>query len=171
MAEYMWAKIKIGGNISLPILSDLVEKFGIAAPSLEEAASASYIEIESMEARWGQFEEMEDFLEEQSVAFDRLSDGRYEYSPELRRFRPPVISSDGSLAQTPRDSTFLCDHDNRPMILLQDIHKALTETKTREELAARLTDLCGLEIPTLLPLTIVSAAYESNDPRLTETLL
>jgi hypothetical protein len=38
-------------------------------------------------------------------------------------------------------------------------------------LAARLTDLCGLEIPTLLPLTIVSAAYESNDPRLTETLL
>ena len=55
------------------------------------------------------------------------------------------------------DRTFLCDHDNRLMVASADIDTALAETQTREELVARLVELCGLDIPELPPLSVEEA--------------
>ena len=101
------------------------------------------------------FEELEDYLVKQAIPFDRVSDGKYEHSPELRRFRPNVIDGEGRVLQPSVDRTFLCDHDNRPMVASADINEALAETQTREELAARLAGLCGSDIPDLFPPSIV----------------
>ena len=78
MSEYMWAKIKIGGNISRPVLTHLAEKFTVSPPLPEEAASAEatdYLELEDDEAVWGRFEELETYLMGKAISFDRASDG------------------------------------------------------------------------------------------------
>ena len=99
MSDYMWARIKIGGTISRPVLTNLVE-FGVPALSSDEAAppeAVRHLEMEDDEARWGMFEELEAYLTEQAIPFDRVSDGRYEHSPELRRFRPRVSAERGGV--------------------------------------------------------------------------
>jgi len=126
-----------------------VEKFGISPEAVH------HLEREDTEARWGQFEELETYLVEQAIPFDRLSDGRYEYSPELRQFRPAITDADGKILQPETDRTFLCDHDNRPTAALADVDKAIAETTTREELVLRLMELCGLDIPGLPPLVMM----------------
>ena len=163
MSDYMWAKIEIGGAISYPILTNLAEKFGVAPPLSEgtEAASpeaSSSLVLEDDEAAYGMFEELEGYLVEQAVPFDRASDGGYEHSPELRRFRPCIIDGTGQVSQTQVDRTFLCDHDNRPVAAHVDIKEAIAGTQTRQELAARLVELCGLDIPMLPPVIVMEAA-------------
>ncbi len=164
MSEYIWANIKVGGSISRPVLTYLAEKFDVSAPSSEEvgaeAASAEatdYLELEDAEAVWGRFEELETHLMGQSIPFDRLSDGGYEASPELRKFRPRLTDDHGGIVQPEVDRTFLCDHANHPAVPVADIEKALAETRTREELAARLTELCGMDIPALPPVSVAEA--------------
>ena len=164
MSEYMWANIKIGGSISRPVLTHLAAKFDVSPPFSETAGAEAtspkavhYLELEDDEAPWGMFEELETYLTGQAIPFDRLSDGGYESSPELRRFRPGLTDDGGSIVRPEIDRTFLCDHDNHPAVGVTDIEKALAETRTREELAARLTKLCGLDIPDLPPLSFVEA--------------
>lgn len=161
MSEYMWANIKIGGSISRPVLTHLAEKFDVPAPLPEEAGAETaspeaihYLELEDDKALWGRFEELETYLMGQSIPFDRLSDGGYGSSPELRKFRPRLTDDGGSIVQPEVGRTFLCDHDNHPAVTVTDIEKAIAETRTREELAARLTELCGLDIPSLPPLSL-----------------
>ena len=159
MSDYMWARIKIGGTISCSVLTSLVE-FGVPTLPPEEVASPGavpHLEMEDDEARWGMFEELEAYLTEQAIPFDRVSDGKYEHSPELRRFRPRVSAERGCASQAEIDRTFLCGHDNRPMVALADVAEALADTQTREELAARPVELCGLDVPTLPP-SVVEAA-------------
>ena len=159
MSDYMWARIKIGGTISRSVLTSLVE-FGVPTLPPEGVRSPRMVprlEMENDEARWGMFEELEAYLAEQAIPFDRVSDGRYEHSPELRRFRPRVSAERGCVSQAEIDRTFLCDHDNRPMVALADVAEALADTQTREELAARLVELCGSDIPSLPPLVVVEA--------------
>ena len=164
MSEYMWANIKIGGSISRLVLTHLAEKFAVSSPLSEEAGAGSaspeaphYLELEDDEAVWGRFDELETYLMGQAIPFDRLSDGGYESSPELRKFRPRLTNDSGNTVQPEVDRTFLCDHDNHPAVTVTDIEKAIAETRTREELAARLTELCGLDIPALPPLSVVDA--------------
>ena len=40
------------------------------------------------EASWGEWPELESLLVAEGIAFDRHSDGKYEYDPETRYFRP-----------------------------------------------------------------------------------
>jgi len=163
MSERMWTKIEIGGNISRQVLTHLVENFAAAPPLLEEAGAETgspeathYLELEDSEASWGRFEELETYLVGEAVPFDRLSDGGYESSPELRKFRPRLTNG-GSIVRPEVDRTFLCDHDNHPAVTVADIEEAIAETQTREELAARLIALCGLDIADLPPLSVVEA--------------
>ncbi len=156
MSEYMWAKIKIGGSISRPVLTHLAEKFAVPLPLPKgagaEAASPTappYLELEDDEAVWGRFEELETYLVGQAIPFDRASDGGYEFSPELRKFRPRLTDGHGGIVRPEVDRTFLCDHANHPAVPVADIEKAIAGTETRGELAARLTELCGLDIPAL----------------------
>ncbi len=163
MSEYMWAKIEIGGTLRRSVLTNLLNNFDVAPPLSEEAgaslpAAATYLVREDDETRWGMFEELEHYLVEQAVPFDRASDGKYEHSPEIRRFRPAVAVGFGKGSQTGVDRIFLCDHKNRPRVASVDIATALAETQTREELAARLVALCGLDVPALPPLSMIEAA-------------
>ncbi len=162
MSEYIWAKIEIGGAISRPVLVNLVEKFAVAPPFSEGGGAASpgastYLVLEDDQASDGMFAELETYLTEQAVPFDRASDGGYEHGPELRKFRPRVIDGGGGVLWAEIDRIFLCDHDSHPMVALADIDAALAETRTREELAARLAGLCGSDIPGLPPVSVMEA--------------
>jgi len=162
MSEYVWAKIEIGGTISRAVLTNLVDKFGVAPPAPEGAGAATsgatpYLVCEDDEAPSGMFNGLENYLVKQAVPFDRASDSGYEHSPELRHFRPAVDGGSGSESQPEIDRILLCDHENRLMVASADIIKALAETQTHEELAARLVVLCGLDVPALPPLFLVEA--------------
>ena len=154
MSEYMWANIRIGGNISRPVVTYLAEKFDVSLPL---SKATHYLELENTEALWGRFEELEAYLMGQSIPFDRLSDGGYEFSPELRKFRPRLTDGGSNIGRPEVDRTFLCDHNNHPAVTATDIEKAIAETRTRKELAARLTELCSLDIPALPLLSVVEA--------------
>ena len=166
MSERVWAKIEIGGTVSRPQLTRLVQEFGVLPLSVVEADALSidlemvppeavrFLELEDSEARGGQFEELEAYLVEQAIPFDRASDGTYEYGPDIRRFRPG-LTNDGGSSQPQIASVVPCDHENRPVVLASDVVKALSETRTRGELAARLKELCGLDVPDLPALNVV----------------
>ncbi len=163
MSEYVWARIKIGGTISRSVLTNLVDKFDVAPPMQEggkatSSGAASYLVREDDEAPSGMFEGLENYLREQAIPFDRASDGGYEHSPELRKFRPTIDGSSGSEPQPEIDRALLCDHENQPMVASAEIEEVLAETQTREKLAARLVMLCGLDIPALPPLSLLEAA-------------
>jgi len=163
MSEYVWAKIEIGGTVSRSVLTNLVDKFDVAPPAPEGAGvtasgAGPYLVCEDDEATSGMFEGLEIYLVEQAIPFDRASDSGYEHTAELRKFRPAINSGSGSESQPESDRILLCDHENHPMVASADIDKALAETQTREELAARLIALCGLDIPALPPVSLIEAA-------------
>lgn len=112
--------------------------------------------LEDDEAAWGMFEELGTYRMEQNIPFDRVSDGKYEHSPEFHRFRP--CSTNGDVALLEVDRTFLCGHNNRPVAAVVDIKKAVVGTQMPRELAARPVELCGLDISNLPPPSIVEAA-------------
>ena len=46
------------------------------------------------QARWGEFPELEAFLERHDIPFDRFHEGKYDIDPGLRQFRPGVGCQD-----------------------------------------------------------------------------
>ncbi len=161
MSERIWAKIEIGGTLSRSISLYLAAEFGIPplpARDSETVEVVRYLTMEDAEACWGQFERLEAYLVEQGIPFDRTSDGKYDISPEICKFRPGMINNDGSLLQPEIDRIFFCDHHNRPMAARSDIENAMVVTKTQEELMAHLVTLCGLDIPLLPGLNILEIA-------------
>ena len=161
MSEWVWAKIEIGGTVRLPQLTRMVQEFGVTPLAADRTAPATAgavcrLEREDAQAAGGCFETLEAYLVEQAIPFNRESDGTYEYGPEIRKFRPGLTGGDGvSKAQV--DPVIPCDHENRPVVLASDVAKALSETRTRKELAARLTGLLGLGVPDLPALKVVEA--------------
>ena len=103
MAEHFAGAIQIGGPIPRRLLEDFMKQvdgssrtYGDAPTRItteEELLAAlnpasHWLEIEDDQASGGMFWELEKWLEENGIAYDRQSDAKYEFSAECVYFRP-----------------------------------------------------------------------------------
>lgn len=108
MSERLAAEIWIGGNIPGTLVPDLcaaITDEGVAlewgdgsfAPKTGEDLDASLRENEKHElllwlcddeASWGQFDDLEQFLQEHRIPFTRRTAGNAAYDPEVVEYRP-----------------------------------------------------------------------------------
>ena len=118
MADYFPGEIRIGGNVSADLLEELLGELSStgakvggydgtefncqSADELRQALDENgHLFLVNDQARFGMFEEVEGFLCEHDIPFDRHSGARYEFDAENVRFRPgmdrPVeVSSNGT---------------------------------------------------------------------------
>jgi hypothetical protein len=112
MADCFPGEIKIGGSVPTALVDEFLRQVSCAggsvggydgpafdcrdAEGLREALNESgHLVLADPEARYGQFEELEQWCVRHGVAFDRHSDAKWEYDAENVRFRPgmkhPVV--------------------------------------------------------------------------------
>ena len=104
-----------------------------------------------IEQRWGTFEDLEAFLVEQKIAFDRRHEPVYEYSGELVQYRPDFDSPLVTEANSGGNAVV-------QVIELKEIRDTLTKCQTMDDVAAtieRLSALCSSEdVPPLEPFRV-----------------
>ena len=129
MSETIAAEIRVGGKVALSLVPDLCQRIaqeGVAldwgegqfSPTTkedllearEDRDGAILLCLYDDQARFGEFAELETFLREQSVSFDRLSEAKYEYAAQIVSFRP-----DTGLVELPTDP------QHRPIVLAEDL--------------------------------------------------
>jgi hypothetical protein len=107
MADYMGAVIHIGGRVPKSLLPKLCRRIAAAnvltdwggevvcpgkASDLlalrRERDGAMLLSLFADDALWGEFTELEAFLQKHGISYDRLTDPRYEYDGEIVCFRP-----------------------------------------------------------------------------------
>ena len=101
MADYFPGKIEIGGTVLRPCVEELIaeiletksslDDFG-AAPVTQESLKQALKKKQVLtlcndQARWGQFEELEGFLIENGIHFNRHSEAYCEFDAEMIFFR------------------------------------------------------------------------------------
>lgn len=168
MSECMAAEIEIGGAVPAHLVPGLIESIkteGLFVGWQEENFDAQTAEdllemarrrgkrgtvhLADVEASWGRFDVLEDFLATNGIAFDRRSD-KYEFDPELVQYRPGMKQP---LLRYTR-------HDHEPVVVLRDLKKmqqALEDGKL-ERAHMALRRLFGLQVAPLQPLRIVSSS-------------
>jgi len=102
MADYFAGRIEIGGPLRRRTLNTLIEailNYGRLSlvgygdvPATEVTLREAFqtgqtVTLYDDQARYGQFDELEEFLVRHRIHFDRLSDARFEYNAELVRYR------------------------------------------------------------------------------------
>lgn len=161
MADYFWGEIEIGGPVPLSLVEGLLGEIGRVdrdrdgnpftatdpATLLEQLdETTGYLRLTNEQARYGQFEELEEFLREHGIAYDRRSFGKYEFTPEEALFRPDM----GLVVR-------LMTHDDAPVADWQEVDEArqLLESGQTEAALAKLREALGPEVPKLARFEIV----------------
>ena len=107
MSEHIAAEIRIGGKMPLSLVPELCQSIAHEAVALawgdgrfspttkeellearENHGDTLLLRLYDNEAPWGEFEQLEHFLREHGIAYDRLSDPKYEYMAQVAMFRP-----------------------------------------------------------------------------------
>lgn len=144
MGEHMPAEILVGGRVPTALVPELCAAITAAGASLDwgdacfkpstaqdlldnctEHDKAVVLQLCDDQASWGEFKELEAFLVERAIAFDRFSDGRYEFDPEWVSLRP------GSELQVQPINS-----QREPQVYLKsvwDLRKRLTLARTAAE--------------------------------------
>lgn len=162
MADYFWAEIEIGGPIRRSLVTRLRElmKEPAANYSADEVLTANlkqlfsdfdpatgYLHLEDPDARYGQFEELEEFLRGEDVGYNRRSDGKYEFTPEEARFR-------AGMAQP---AIRYMTHEFAPVVSQREAEQArqLLEAGHASDALVKLRELVGPTLADLPPLQII----------------
>ncbi len=96
MADYFWGKLEFPAALIDAEVTKALEAVGVEMDNLDPSGhddDSAWIEngiftVEDSQARYGQFEDLENLLREKGIPFDRQSGQKYEYYPELVIFRP-----------------------------------------------------------------------------------
>ncbi len=106
MSDYMAAEIRIGGSILQSTVAPLCDVICQQNVSLEWGDSlfvpttaaelldacqvtngVSVLRLCDEQARWGEFEQLEELLRQRLVSFRRFTDGKYEHESEVVEYR------------------------------------------------------------------------------------
>ena len=170
MTEPIPAEIQIGGPIPRSLVPDLLTRIaneGIGwdyggridatTPEelLEELAQydSTTLDVGSGEANYGLFPDLEAFLVEHGIAFDRCTEAKYGYDGELVQFRPGMESPKVNLARQSGDRTFTAG-DLRPIQKLLERGKAVQAKVRLDQLLDGIPDLAPLRIVDRHPLDL-----------------
>ena len=171
MGEYFPGKISIGGTIPRKVAEELCgrirdENVGLeygehdfqpeTPKDLAEGAPAGApLDLYHEEASYGMFDDLEAFLVENGIAFDRCHDPHAEYDEEMVMFRPEM-----------KEPRRLCaDTSGKVMVRAEDTQKLIkalgraSERKfdaflTAATVSRKLTKLIGADIPALGPFKV-----------------
>jgi hypothetical protein len=162
MPDCFATQIIIGGSIPKKAVTELLKVIGDSGLSLEwgDASFCPTTEEELLDAladdgllhlyddqcAWGELPELILFLQDNQIGFDKRVEGRYEYGPQLVRYRPGMKDL---LIQT-------TTNDFVPIIEQVEVEKArnlLRRSKPRAALKL-LEELCSPDVPKLAALTI-----------------
>ena len=131
MADRMAAEIWIGGKLP----RSLLDEFPISDMRLDWDATpfdstseegilsacdkSGLLHFADCEAAWGEFTELEGWLREHNIPFQRQSSGKYEYNPCFVEFRPDLPDKGN------RDRYTLTTQEGAPVAYHGEIEKAL----------------------------------------------
>lgn len=189
MADYMAAEILIGGRIPANIVPELCqairqERLGLdydracfepdSASDLVEACRADshgalVLKLSDDQARWGEFEQLERFLQQNGIAYTRRSEGKYDCDPEQVEFRPRQ-----SVVVIPTNSA------GKPMVRARELEPVQAQLQQAIELASSrdcsaamtllrtahetLRQCLPSRVPPLESLTVLEASGLINEP-------
>lgn len=108
MSERIAAHIQIGGKVSRNVAEELCSVIATERVSLEwgeaqfspgsidellaarsdDADELHTLQLYDDEASWGEFEDLEEFLQEHKVPFVRYTEGKFEFDPEVVAYHP-----------------------------------------------------------------------------------
>jgi len=176
MADCFPGEVTIGGKVPSALLEEFLGAVASAGASAgdygdppfdgrtaEELLDAldgnGHLRLVDAEARYGQFEELEGFLQEHGIPFDRHSDARHEFDAVKVMFRPGMERPAEVASNNVGDA--LADADElRPVA--RELARLATAGLTKDELLAAVAkasrDLDALlppEVGPLPPLEIV----------------
>lgn len=179
MADRFPGKIEIGGTVVIETVEQrkLVEKaltafaeycspewggarYGTMSikDAMDEANEQGLLLGVDEEARYGEFEQVEDACREAGIAYDRHSSARYEYDAEISRWRPNMNAAFVTMS----------DEGGGVCIAASEVKELIKET-LEEDILASLTDrislfkrkfasMVGCDIAPLEPLKIIDNA-------------
>lgn len=183
MADRMSAWIEIGGPIPASLVKELCQTIideGVSVgdwdcdpfdattaaellelcqlePSQDDGqANPGTLKLFDHEVAYGRFDGIEDFCQQHGIAFDRHSDGKYEFDPEVVQFRP---------GRWPNTFVAQADHSGNETVRADEVREAIAlgdkpGLKPAQRLRAvleKLNSIVGPQVPNLEPLTIVAA--------------
>lgn len=165
MADYMAAEIWIGGLVPKNTVRRLCVVIGSEETALDwgdahfqptkrqdlldavrDVAGVPLHWLGYERVRYGQFSELELFLEQHRIPFDRASEGTCEYDPDFVQYRPGM--------SCPR--TFITNRSRQPVVERREVQAILAmfeRGRTRMVLTA-LQKLVGKDVPPLPPFAI-----------------
>ena len=149
MSDRFHASLEIGGPISrdlIPALAAQISDAGLicAGEALEQHLDDSgLLVLEDEQAAFGEFPELEAWLEEHGFEYDRNSSGYFDLLPEWVSFR----HGQGRIIH-------LLDSGGEEVISHRDIQQALAASTSLPVLRAALATILGPEVPPLKPINI-----------------
>ena len=128
MSDRMPAEIRLGGTIKradVQALCSEIEESGVGVEwgenfsptdgtELFAAAKNGELRLVDDEARGGEFDDLEKFLKEKKIPFDRFTDGKYEYDCEAVHYRPGC---------KPEITCYITDKSQNQLVQVEEIKK------------------------------------------------
>ncbi|MBT3381185.1 MAG: hypothetical protein HN742_11225 [Lentisphaerae bacterium] len=147
MADYFWGRIEIGGDLRRQHLPRFCQAVGADDEfDLLRFIEDGHIVLDNCEARYGQFEELEDACREIGLPYTRQSDGKYEFSPEVVFWQPGMTGA----------YTVITDHDHNMQVSMDDV-RAIRDALVGNDIpsACFLADKAIVDLPALPPFQVV----------------
>lgn len=145
MSDRFWAKIWIGGPVPDSLMADLrgmLDDAGLVGPNEiidDHIDDSGLLALEDSEAHYGWFEDLERWLEDHGIEFNRQSDGYADIEPEI------VIHREGA------DRSVPLDHNGHPVFRLGDVLDLADKAPDLGALAVQLKHKAGLDLSPLRP--------------------
>jgi hypothetical protein len=183
MADRMACEIWIGGTLSPALAEELCAVVRDTGASLEWGGGAfapdniaellranddGHLHLYDDERSWGEFEDLEEFLREHKIPYDRQTASKYEYDAEKAVYRPgtglEVVPTNGAgnpvveiVALQPVAKSFgvLCEHAKSAK------SDKVSVLRRAERMQRLLLSKLPREMPPLQPLTIKDGQYQS----------
>lgn len=158
MSERFWARIRIGGPVPDSLLPELKTQLCQADLISSESVDLSdfsdgdgVLGFEDGAACWGYFEELEEWLENNEIEFDRKSDGCCDISPEKVSCR-----------RATGKRSFILDHSGNVVIQADEV-LALANGGNLQNLIGWLAKEAGVGIDPLQPFAAAPPAAMAMD--------
>jgi hypothetical protein len=90
MSERYGAEIIIGGKIHENVVAELLDLLNEydGNPTINDYITDDHISFYYSDARYGQFDEIEQYCRNNKIPYNRYSEGYYDINPELEVYRP-----------------------------------------------------------------------------------
>ena len=149
MSDRFHASIQIGGPVSkalIPALTARISDAGLLYPGdalKQHLDEDSLLVLEDEQASYGEFPELEGWLQRHLIEFDRFSSGYFDLLPEWVSFR-----------KMQGRTLHLLDGRGDQVISHRDVQQALSDCLSLQALQATLTEILGPEVSPLQPINL-----------------